>query len=60
MVVEVLLALRVLVHRVVVVVLDFIINLLLNLFLNLIQWVALARKLLGLRTSWRGRSLAPQ
>ena len=25
-----------------------------------IQWVALARKLLGLRTSWRGRSLAPQ
>jgi hypothetical protein len=25
-----------------------------------IQWVALARKALGLRTSWRGRSLAPQ
>ena len=25
-----------------------------------IQWVALARKLLGLRTSWRGRPLVPQ
>lgn len=25
-----------------------------------IQWVALARKLLGLKTAWRGRSLAPQ
>ena len=25
-----------------------------------IQWVALARKALGLNTSWRGRSLAPQ
>jgi hypothetical protein len=25
-----------------------------------IQWVALVRKLLGLKTSWRGRSLAPQ
>ena len=25
-----------------------------------IQWVALARKALGLRTTWRGRSLAPQ
>jgi hypothetical protein len=25
-----------------------------------IQWTALARKLLGLRTTWRGRSLAPQ
>lgn len=25
-----------------------------------IQWTALTRKLLGLRTSWRGRSLAPQ
>ena len=25
-----------------------------------IQWTALARKLLGLRTAWRGRSLAPQ
>jgi glycosyltransferase involved in cell wall biosynthesis len=25
-----------------------------------IQWVALARKLLGLRTSWRGRTLEPQ
>ena len=25
-----------------------------------IQWVALARKALGLQTSWRGRSLAPQ
>ena len=25
-----------------------------------IQWVALARKLLGLRTTWRGRSLVPQ
>jgi hypothetical protein len=26
----------------------------------LIQWTALVRRLLGLRTSWRGRSLAPQ
>jgi hypothetical protein len=26
----------------------------------LIQWVALSRKYLGFRTSWRGRSLAPQ
>jgi hypothetical protein len=26
----------------------------------LIQWYALARRLLGLKTSWRGRSLAPQ
>lgn len=25
-----------------------------------IQWVALGRRLLGLQTSWRGRSLAPQ
>jgi hypothetical protein len=25
-----------------------------------IQWVSLARRLLGLQTSWRGRSLAPQ
>ncbi len=25
-----------------------------------IQWVALVRKLLGLKTSWRGRTLAPQ
>lgn len=25
-----------------------------------IQWLALARKVLGLQTSWRGRSLAPQ
>lgn len=25
-----------------------------------IQWIALARKALGLKTSWRGRSLAPQ
>lgn len=25
-----------------------------------IQWVALARKLLGLKTAWRGRSLSPQ
>ena len=25
-----------------------------------IQWVALVRRLLGLQTSWRGRSLAPQ
>ena len=25
-----------------------------------IQWTALVRRLLGLRTSWRGRSLAPQ
>jgi hypothetical protein len=25
-----------------------------------IQWVALARKLLGLQTAWRGRSLVPQ
>jgi hypothetical protein len=25
-----------------------------------IQWVALARKALGLKTAWRGRSLAPQ
>jgi hypothetical protein len=25
-----------------------------------IQWVALVRKMLGLRTSWRGRTLAPQ
>jgi hypothetical protein len=25
-----------------------------------IQWIALARKLLGLRTAWRGRSLVPQ
>jgi hypothetical protein len=25
-----------------------------------IQWVALVRKILGLQTSWRGRSLAPQ
>jgi hypothetical protein len=25
-----------------------------------IQWVALARKALGLKTTWRGRSLAPQ
>ena len=25
-----------------------------------IQWVSLARRLLGLPTSWRGRSLAPQ
>mgnify|MGYP006277000259 CR=1 FL=1 len=25
-----------------------------------IQWIALVRKLLGVRTSWRGRSLAPQ
>jgi hypothetical protein len=25
-----------------------------------IQWVALARKTLGLKTTWRGRSLAPQ
>jgi hypothetical protein len=25
-----------------------------------IQWFALARRLLGLKTSWRGRSLAPQ
>ncbi|MFM9057965.1 MAG: glycosyltransferase family 2 protein [Planctomycetaceae bacterium] len=25
-----------------------------------IQWIALARKLLGLRTTWRGRSLVPQ
>jgi hypothetical protein len=25
-----------------------------------IQWVALVRKLLGLKTTWRGRSLAPQ
>ncbi|NDC53538.1 MAG: glycosyltransferase [Planctomycetia bacterium] len=25
-----------------------------------IQWYALARRLLGLKTSWRGRSLAPQ
>ena len=25
-----------------------------------IQWTALARKLLGLRTAWRGRSLVPQ
>ena len=25
-----------------------------------IQWVALVRKLLGLRTSWRGRPLVPQ
>jgi hypothetical protein len=25
-----------------------------------IQWYALARKLLGLKTSWRGRPLAPQ
>jgi len=25
-----------------------------------IQWTALARKLLGLRTAWRGRSLIPQ
>jgi hypothetical protein len=25
-----------------------------------IQWIALARRLLGLRTSWRGRPLAPQ
>ncbi len=25
-----------------------------------IQWVALGRRLLGLKTSWRGRSLAPQ
>jgi hypothetical protein len=25
-----------------------------------IQWVALARKALGLNTTWRGRSLAPQ
>jgi hypothetical protein len=25
-----------------------------------IQWIALARKALGLQTSWRGRSLAPQ
>ena len=25
-----------------------------------IQWVALGRKLLGLQTAWRGRSLAPQ
>jgi glycosyltransferase involved in cell wall biosynthesis len=25
-----------------------------------IQWVALGRKLLGLKTAWRGRSLAPQ
>jgi len=25
-----------------------------------IQWVALGRKILGLKTSWRGRSLAPQ
>jgi hypothetical protein len=25
-----------------------------------IQWIALARRLLGLKTSWRGRSLAPQ
>ena len=26
----------------------------------LIQWVALGRKALGLRTTWRGRALAPQ
>jgi hypothetical protein len=26
----------------------------------LIQWTALVRRLLGLRTSWRGRSLLPQ
>jgi hypothetical protein len=26
----------------------------------MIQWYALARKLLGLKTSWRGRPLAPQ
>lgn len=25
-----------------------------------IQWTSLARKILGLRTSWRGRSIAPQ
>ena len=25
-----------------------------------IQWVALIRKTLGLKTAWRGRSLAPQ
>jgi hypothetical protein len=25
-----------------------------------IQWVALGRRLLGLQTSWRGRSLTPQ
>ena len=25
-----------------------------------IQWFALVRRLLGLKTSWRGRSLAPQ
>jgi hypothetical protein len=25
-----------------------------------IQWVALVRKTLGLKTAWRGRSLAPQ
>ncbi|MFM7206950.1 MAG: glycosyltransferase family 2 protein [Planctomycetaceae bacterium] len=25
-----------------------------------VQWVALARRLLGLKTSWRGRALAPQ
>jgi hypothetical protein len=25
-----------------------------------IQWTALVRKLMGLKTSWRGRALAPQ
>jgi hypothetical protein len=25
-----------------------------------IQWTALARKVLGVQTSWRGRRLAPQ
>ena len=25
-----------------------------------IQWIALGRKLLGLQTTWRGRSLSPQ
>jgi hypothetical protein len=25
-----------------------------------IQWTALVRKSLGLKTAWRGRSLAPQ
>jgi hypothetical protein len=25
-----------------------------------IQWFALIRRLLGLKTSWRGRALAPQ